>query len=715
MTTTDEKPTQRQPVADATGPEPSGPQGRTASVRRRTGAVLGRITRGRHGLRLPRRRGARRDSAPSAPPPRLADGLELIGEYQESGFKKAPYIARRTDGQMVQLPELLYRLAEQIDGARGYDEIASRLSTRVQRDIDGETAELLVDKKLRPLGVAAAADGTSPQLQKVDPLLGLKLRAAVVPKSVTRSLTTLFLPFFKPFVVVLVLGALVAVDVWFFFFHGVAQSLRAIAYTPLLFLMVIGLVVLATALHEIGHATAARYGGAEPGAMGVGIYIVWPAFYTDVTDAYRLSRRGRLRTDLGGVYFNGLFVLGIVGAYALTRFEPLLVLILVQHMQVLQQFLPFLRLDGYYVLSDLTGVPDMFRRMKPTLKSALPWADREPEVEELKPWVRRVTTAWVVLLIPVLLGVFALLIVNAPRMIATAYDSLLLQIDLIRAGSPGGIAVGAVQSLVLVLPLAGLTYTLGRIGGRLSAGVWSWSAVGPARRAVVLPAAIALGALAGYILTPNGDYRPIQATERGTIRGALSQLGAIHTGRPGLTPQREQELGGAPTARSLRSRPGQDTPGPSQGEEPAGTGTGTGTGTETTGGAPRPAAGGSETGPASGTQTAPDGSTSSGTGTATGGTTTGAAGTTAPPGTSTGTTGAVAPPPTTTTAPSTTTAPTTTTTAPPPATTAPPPTTTEPPPATTAPPPTTTEPPPTTTTTATTTTATTTTATSPGG
>ena len=34
--------------------------------------------------------------------------------------------------------------------------------------------------------------------------------------------------------------------------------------------------------------------------MGAGLYLVWPAFYTDVTDSYRLGRAGRLRTDLGG-------------------------------------------------------------------------------------------------------------------------------------------------------------------------------------------------------------------------------------------------------------------------------------------------------------------------------------------------------------------------------------------------------------------------------
>ena len=36
--------------------------------------------------------------------------------------------------------------------------------------------------------------------------------------------------------------------------------------------------------------------------MGFGLYLVWPALYSTVTDSYRLARVGRLRTDLGGVY-----------------------------------------------------------------------------------------------------------------------------------------------------------------------------------------------------------------------------------------------------------------------------------------------------------------------------------------------------------------------------------------------------------------------------
>jgi putative peptide zinc metalloprotease protein len=485
---------------------------------------------------------------------------------------------------MIQMPELLYLVAEQIDGQRDYGAIAEGVSEKLGRNVSAENVQTLVEEKLWPLGVLAGPGGEQPQVQKLDPLLALKLRTAVVPKTLTKLLTTLFYPLFFPPVIVALLAAVVAVDIWFFFFHGVAQPLRELAYNPVLMLMVLGLVVIATALHEIGHATATRYGGAEPGDMGVGIYIVWPAFYTDVTDAYRLGRGGRLRTDLGGIYFNGLFVLITAGLYAVTRFEPLLILIIVQHMQVLQQLLPFLRLDGYYILSDLVGVPDMFARIKPTLKSSVPGSDVEEEAAALKPWVRRVTLLWILILLPVLAFVFGMLIFNLPRMVATAYDSFFVQLDKVSSGSGLDVAVGVIQILALLLPLAGITYTFARVGSRIASGAWNWSEDAPLRRAVVLAVTVVAAGVAGWVLLPNGDYRPIQPTERGTVQGGLQQFTALSTGRPGLTREREEELGGAPVVRDAPSESDER-------EQPAQTAT-TETGTATTETTPtEPAAG----------------------------------------------------------------------------------------------------------------------------
>jgi putative peptide zinc metalloprotease protein len=483
--------------------------------------------------------------------PRLAEEIELIGEYEDSGYKEPPSIARRADGQIIQLPALLYLVAESVDGKRSYEEIAQRVTEASGRGVAPDDIQFLVEEKLAPLGIVAGKDGRA-QAQKADPLLALKFKVALVPEGFVRSVTTVFYPFFFPPVVIAAVAGLIAFDIWMFFFHGVAQAARSLVYNPLLLFMLLGLVVVATALHEIGHATAARYGGAKPGVMGAGIYVVWPAFYTDVTDAYRLSRAGRLRTDLGGIYFNALFALGTAGVYLLTGFEPLLLVVLVQHFQILQQLLPFLRLDGYYILSDLTGVPDLFARMKPTLKSLLPGKDDE-RAEALKPWVRATVVAWIALLIPVLLFTFGAIIVNAPRIFATAYDSLLLHWD--KAGDAFGSgdsargALSTVQMLTLSLPAVGIALSMSRAGSKAFVGGWRWSEGAPARRLGVISGTAAVLALLAFVWYPNGEYKPIQRGERGTIQGAVGQLASFPTGRPGLTPEREKELGGAPSVR----------------------------------------------------------------------------------------------------------------------------------------------------------------------
>ena len=45
---------------------------------------------------------------------------------------------------------------------------------------------------------------------------------------------------------------------------------------------------------------------------------------------------------------------------------------------MLQQLLPFAH--GYFILSDLAGMPDLFARVAPILKSARPAGRRDPHI-----------------------------------------------------------------------------------------------------------------------------------------------------------------------------------------------------------------------------------------------------------------------------------------------------------------------------------------------
>ena len=309
---------------------------------------------------------------------RRADDIQLIGEMAGSGYRVPPSLVRRGDGQTVQLTPLLYALLESIDGERDVDGVAAAVSERTGRAVTADNVSSLVDGQLRPLGLLTRPDGSQPEVKRSNPLLGLRLRWSITDPERTRRLTTPFAALFHPLVAVPLLAAFGVVCWWVFFRQGLAQATYEAFEHPGLLLLVFGVTILSAGFHEFGHAAAARRGGATPGVMGAGLYLVWPAFYTDVTDSYRLGRGGRVLTDLGGLYFNAIVAVAITGVWWVTGYEALLLVVATQILQMLQQLTPLVRFDGYHVLADVTGVPDLFHRIKPTLLGALPVALGRP-------------------------------------------------------------------------------------------------------------------------------------------------------------------------------------------------------------------------------------------------------------------------------------------------------------------------------------------------
>jgi putative peptide zinc metalloprotease protein len=100
-------------------------------------------------------------AAGPAEPPRLASGVELLGEYQDSGYSQPPSLVRRADGQVIQMSPLLYRVTSRIDGRRDCAAIAELVGADLGRSLNASQVRLLVTAKLLPLGIVAA-EGTRP-------------------------------------------------------------------------------------------------------------------------------------------------------------------------------------------------------------------------------------------------------------------------------------------------------------------------------------------------------------------------------------------------------------------------------------------------------------------------------------------------------------------------------------------------------------------------
>ena len=473
-----------------------------------------------------------RSATPSIDVPALADGVQLLGTAEGSGYREPPALARRADGQTLQLTPLLYAVLEAVDGSRSLGQIAEHASARSGRLITAGNVQTLMEKQLLPLGLLRLADGSEPEVKKASPLLGMRFRYAVTDPARTRTLTAPFAALFHPLIVLPVIAAFLVACWWVLMVKGLGSATHEAFANPGLLLLVFAITILSAGFHEFGHAAAARRGGATPGAMGVGLYLVWPAFYTDVTDSYRLGRGGRIRTDLGGLYFNAIVVVGTMGVWWLTGFDALLLVVVTQILQMVRQLLPLVRFDGYHILADATGVPDLFQRIKPTLLGLLPWRWSDPEPKMLKPWARAVVTAWVLITVPLLLFCLLMMVVSLPRVVGTAWASIMEQQRLLAdASSDGdfaGMAVRALAIAAVALPLFGIAYILLRMARQLGTAVWTKTRDRPLRRATALATAVAvLAGLAWAWWPEDGAYRPVQPYERGTLFDAAASFAPV--------------------------------------------------------------------------------------------------------------------------------------------------------------------------------------------
>ena len=483
--------------------------------------------------------------------PRLAPGVESLGEYQGSGLAVATYLARHPSGQVVQLSRLLHLALSGIDGRRTVAEIAERVTAVFGRTVSVGNIEYLMANKLAPLGLleggepARAGSGAARQSSG---LLALKLRRTLIPEAGVQFLARLFRPLFSPFVVVVVLAGLIASDTWLFRSGQVAPASEYVVSHPVSVLVLLGLTLLSTLFHECGHAAACRYGGVRPGVIGMGFYVMWPAFFTDVTDAYRLGRAGRVRTDLGGVYFNAIFVLALTAAYRTTGFAVLAGAVVLTHAEIVQQLVPSLRFDGYFILADLIGVPDLFLRIGPTLRGLIPGQPKDARVQELKRPARLIITAWVMLIVPMLGTELILVVLNGPALVRTLARSL-------SAGGQAAVAqfgraeiaaglVTVISTVLLVLPMAGLAYILCRVSRSTFRRAVLATRGHPALRSLaaagILVAAAGLTVHWGVLpLRAGATPRPSPAGQlTGQLTGQRPDRAPLADGRPGCRERR---------------------------------------------------------------------------------------------------------------------------------------------------------------------------------
>ena len=151
--------------------------------------------------------------------------------------------------------------------------------------------------------------------------------------------------------------------------------------------------VFAKTLHEVGHAvTATRY-GVRVAHMGVAMLVMFPMLYTDTGESWKLTRpRQRLAIASAGIVAE-LALAGLATlAWSLApegAFKNAMFFLATTSwaLTVLLNASPFMRFDGYFILSDLLDFPNLHERSSALARTWLrrtllgfdePWPERTP-------------------------------------------------------------------------------------------------------------------------------------------------------------------------------------------------------------------------------------------------------------------------------------------------------------------------------------------------
>ncbi|HEY9897826.1 MAG TPA: hypothetical protein V6D00_01480 [Pantanalinema sp.] len=181
-------------------------------------------------------------------------------------------------------------------------------------------------------------------------------------------------------------------------FAGMISRLASLE-EPYALAWIYGLLFLTLAVHELGHAAVSFALGAPVRRIGVMLYLGMPFGYCDVSAAHLLPRkRDRIAVSLGGLYYQmGLGSLAVI-AWAWLPVGELgraiaLKLAIVAGGSIVFDLNPFAKLDGYYVLADGLGIPNLRDRSFAYLRARL----RGERAEPLGPVERRLFLGYAVL------------------------------------------------------------------------------------------------------------------------------------------------------------------------------------------------------------------------------------------------------------------------------------------------------------------------------
>ncbi len=289
-------------------------------------------------------------------PPRVVEPLEIVPIDTSSTCQK--YLLKTADGRRFEISQFLFNIVELVDGVRSVDAIATEISQKEGKEYRRGDVETVLARYLAPSGVLAGPNANSPGKKTAG---YLRFKIPLLSQKTIRPMMVWFHSLFRP--AYLICG-LVASLSFLIYFYSLARRPAWEVATPgmINWLGVYAIYLIGTLAHEIGHSSACYHFGAQPGHIGIGLYLYFPVFFTDVSDVWRLRRAERAAVDIAGVYFQLLMLPLLYCLYGISGDSTYVYAIYLMTFSCVTALNPLFRFDGYWLVSDLAGLPNLRKR-----------------------------------------------------------------------------------------------------------------------------------------------------------------------------------------------------------------------------------------------------------------------------------------------------------------------------------------------------------------
>ena len=285
----------------------------------------------------------------------------LLNTINITKFNSESWVLSTPNGRNILLNYHSYQMVIALQQNTNMEDAVEAFNKNTQAGLTATEFDELVKQKLG--GYEVLLHDTVET--KARPANYVKFKLPLISSKISGIMATVFKPLFTPAVFWVVLS-IMAVAAVYFVFNGPAINFSGVNYTMVIVLMAITLLV-----HELGHIGACRKFNIKHGGIGIGVYIVFPVAYADISSLWTATKKQRIIANLGGVFTEYLYAFVLLGLFYYTNNATFLLTFTILVTKAFFELNPFIRMDGYWVLSDITETPNLLQKANQQLAAVV--------------------------------------------------------------------------------------------------------------------------------------------------------------------------------------------------------------------------------------------------------------------------------------------------------------------------------------------------------